>query len=655
MRKSISKIGVKTSLLLIVFALILCIALSVFGYFSSYQAYSDFYARSAQEIAAMAANFVDGDKIKEYYDTLETDDYYDWLQQMFNNIKQEQNIMYMYIFVPAPELDRFTYILEAMIGTDSPENIASLGDIYYFENIEKKYLVPDIIARKPSTEKITASNPYGQGVMTWAPVFDSGGEFVAMVEVDISINLVFDMLTRYMTTAILISSVIIIIMVIIMAWFNHRIVTKPLRRLTASALNLVSGDELSYVAEIKTGDEMQTLSEALSKMSYDIRDYTKRLTGIAADKERIATELSVAASIQASLLPKPITGRDDFEVCGLNIPARIMGGNFYDFFFIDPNRLCVIIADVSGGGIPAVLFMVIARTMIKNQLMTGMPVDKAMTVLNTHLFDSTSNNMTVSVFAGVLDIPTGLFSYVNAGGNVPLLLRRGGNYKYISEQVASKLAGNRNVIYRKLEVDLDQGDRLFLYNDGVLGANGVLDGGPGADRLISLLNSLKVRESRPEDTLGMMFGELSAFRGSEEQTMDIGMLILEYSRGDKTQADITVAPSESSLQKVLAFIRKQLAENGLGGAFYAITAVTVEELFLLISRWAAGDRVTVRCGIYGSRVEIKIFYGKKPLNLLETAEGKDADAIRFIRSRASELYHDIQDGRNVLTMVHISQ
>jgi hypothetical protein len=300
--------------------------------------------------------------------------------------------------------------------------------------------------------------------------------------------------------------------------------------------------------------------------------------------------------------------------------------------------------------------MVIAKTMIKNQLMTGMSIEKAMTVLNSRLYESTSNNMSVSVIAGVLEIGSGLFSYVNAGGNVPALRKRGGNYEFISEQIASVLAKNNNVVYRKLEVELRQGDRLVLYNDGAINIKSAADDVFGDDRLLNTLNSPRIRDSAPEDTLSKAIGDIKVFADAEERTKDIGMLVLDYSKGDRTQADISIPPREANFPKVLAFIKKQLAENGLGGAFYAVTAVTVEELLLLLSKQPAdAGAINVRCGVYGPRVEIKMLYGGMPRNILESADGKEKDAIGFIRSRASELYHDIQDGRNVLTMVHIIQ
>lgn len=173
---------------------------------------------------------------------------------------------------------------------------------------------------------------------------------------------------------------------------NRRMVAQPMAQLTRNVLEFASGESLAYPSDaIQTGDEMQSLSEAFGKMAKDIDNYTKNLAAVAADKERIATELSLATDIQISLLPRAFPAfpnRDEFDIYAQLQPAKVVGGDFYDFFLIDQNHLGVVTGGVSGKGIPAALFMVVAKTIIKNQLMTGMDIEEAMSVINTRLFES---------------------------------------------------------------------------------------------------------------------------------------------------------------------------------------------------------------------------------------------------------------------------
>ena len=650
------KIGVKTSLLFVLFALILCLSLSVFSYYASYQAYSDFYSTSARQTAAMAANMVDGDVIAEYLSTREIDEYYAELKATFDNIKREQNVMYLYIFSPSPDLDKFTYILEASLETDNAAMIAALGEDYDFKELELTYLVPDIIAGRASSQKVIArQSDYGANVAAWAPVFNSNGDMVAMVEADLSLDLVYSMLNQYMKRIVIISSVIIILMVAVLALSVHRMVTRPLSTITEGARHFVSGDTLSYDVAIKTGDEMEILSDALFEMSQNLENYTKRLSGIAADKERLATELDVASNIQNSLLPKPISGRDDFSIGALIASAEGVGRTFYDFFFIDQRRFCIVTAEVSGSGIPAALFMVVAKTMIKNQMMTGMHVEEAMSILNSRLYESISGDMTVSAFVGVLDIPARTLAYVNAGQGFPLLAREGVSYEFMREQATSQLAESPNVKYRRMELSLRQGDRLYLYTAGAEKLTTPEGKALGTKQLRTTLNLPRFRDLPPEIMLNDLREELSIYTRNKEHSDDIAMMVLEYAKGDKQQSEITVTPYADSYSNVLPFIKRQLSENGLGGAFYAMLSVTLEELFVLAAARAdIGGLITVRCNVYDRRVEVRLIYSGNLNDPRETKDENELNALAFITKNSEELNYNTQDGKNVLTLINTS-
>jgi len=649
------RLGVKgkVTAVFITLGILLSLSIGYVVYSVSYREVADRYTETASESAIAAAGIINGDSIDGYL-LYGMDSEYVEIYMTLQKLKTALSLEYLYVVKPNTETNNSVYIFDIYSEGNDPALISGFGEDSG-EDIVYDIVLDTYLTGLIEDNSIITDSEYGWLASAYAPVYASNGAIAAVVGADISMDRILNDIMTQTIQISLISMGAILVFLSVLLFIIGRQILRPILRLSRHMESFDSDEGNLREFEVSpTGDELQTIADNYNRMAGNIRLYMENQTAITADRERIATELSVAASIQASMLPKPITGRDDFEVCALIKSSKAMGGNFYDFFFIAPNRLCVVIADVSGGGIPAVLFMVIAKTMIKNQLMTGMAIDKAMTVLNTRLNESASNNMTVAAFAGVLDISTGLFEYVNAGQNVPLLLRRGDNYEFIREQVASNLAANRNVIYRVLELKLHQGDRLFLYTDGVKNAKSADGAAFGESRVLSMLNSSRNKDSGTEESLKKYLGELTAFSDGEGQTADIGMLVLVYSKGDKTQADVTVPPLDSSFSKVLAFVKKQLNENGLGGAFYAIVAVTVEELFLLVSRLAGGDMVTVRCGVYGSRVELRMFYSGKSYNFLETAVGKDLSAIEFIKSRVSEIYHDFQDGKNVLTMVYIA-
>ena len=651
---TIGKISVKTSLLFILFGLVLCLALGIFSYRASYESYSNTYSLKAQETAAFAASLIDGDRVMGYLETLETDEHYENLEALFSGLKADMKLLYLYAYVPSPELNSFRYVLDAMIEGDDPDLISVLGEPYDFDDWDYQHMVPNLILQRASTEiLIPADTMYGTGVLAMAPFFTSDGKFVGMVEAIVPFEQVEQTVREYATRLILISSSIVVLMVGILAVFIRRVVTRPLSELTESARNFVRGDTLYYESDIQTGDEMQELSEAMNEMSKNIEDYTHRLAGTAADRERMSIELSVAKDIQASLLPKPMPGRDDFIIRGMIEPSSEAGGHLYDFFLIDQNRLCMVIADVLSSGVPAALFAVMTKTMIKNQMMTDLPVEQSMTLLNTRLHESTAG-MSVAAFVGVLDVTTGVLTYVNARQSSPLLMRGGGRFEFLQDQVVSSLAENENVTYRRMEVTMRQGDRLLLLTEGAENVKSTEGEVFGTERLHNLLNVSRVRQLPPEEMLGQIRSEILDF-SDRARHEDLTMLLLEYTKGDKLRAEIAVPSRADSSSIVLPFIKRQLNENGLGGAFYAVTAVAVEELLVLASSRAGGvGAMVVRCSVSGQRVEIRLFYGGQLSDPRDTTDARELDALGFIERNMAELGYEVSDGKNILTIVGTS-
>ena len=658
MKKRFKTIGMKLAVLVTLFSLILCIAIGVFSYLVSWREYTDFYSQKAQETASLAATFVDGDKIGTYLETGETDDYYESLRTIFNNIKQEQNVLYLYIF--KPDETSFTYILEAQIPTDDPENISQMGDIYEYQEAELENLLPDVEAKKASTEKLIAYNPaYGAGVMAWAPVLDSQGNVAAYVEADLSLYMVLSKLRSYVLNLILICCIIILAGGVVLIAMNRRMVAQPMAQLTRNVLEFASGESLAYPSDaIQTGDEMQSLSEAFGKMAKDIDNYTKNLAAVAADKERIATELSLATDIQISLLPRAFPAfpnRDEFDIYAQLQPAKVVGGDFYDFFLIDQNHLGVVTGGVSGKGIPAALFMVVAKTIIKNQMMTGMDIEEAMSVINTRLFESKTPGVVVQAFVGVLDTRNGNFSYVNAGQAAPLYMRKDRPFAYLEGQQMGALAETENVRYRKMELTFRQGDRLVLCSNGVFEAQNPQGQEFGKEKLRKDLNARRSKLNDLKTLVNVICDDVSAYEEAPYHQDDVTVLALAYHKGDRARAEISVRAREDGFPQAQRFLRRQLEENGLGGAFYAKMSVATEEAFSMAVRNTGGrGEIVVRCAVDetpdGQQVTVTILYAGPQANPLLEQTGVQQDALAFIQRSMDTVSYRYQDGRNEISL-----
>jgi sigma-B regulation protein RsbU (phosphoserine phosphatase) len=336
-------------------------------------------------------------------------------------------------------------------------------------------------------------------------------------------------------TAIVMSASLMLIIVFLTAWAARLIavrLARPITALTGSVKKIGNGN-LDYSSEIKTGDEIEELSLSFEHMTRELKSYIENLNRVTAEKERIGAELSVATRIQASMLPKifpPFPNRWEFDLYGSMLPAKEVGGDFYDFFLIDKDTLAVLIADVSGKGVPAALFMVIAKTLIKNSAQYGLSPKEVFETVNNLLCANNDEGMFVTAFMGYLDIPTGKFTCVNAGHNPPLL-GRDGDFDWIKIKRGLVLGGMEDMFYKEETMTLKPGDMVYLYTDGVTEALNPEEELFGESRLMEAAN--KCRDSSLKDFIFSIKKEIDAFAGGTEQADDITMLAMQYKGAEK--------------------------------------------------------------------------------------------------------------------------
>lgn len=243
---------------------------------------------------------------------------------------------------------------------------------------------------------------------------------------------------------------------------------------------------------------------------------------------RIKAELDVASRIQSSNLPKVFKERKDLSICALMDTAFEVGGDFYDYFFIDDDHLAVVIADVSGKGVPAALFMMMAKTLIKNNSSYQYSPSDILMHVNNQLYTNNASQMFVTVFMGILEISTGKFCYANAGHNRPIIYESKGDCNYLKSKNGLVLAGMQNVGYQDQEIIMKAGDRLFLYTDGLTEAINKKYELYGEHRLLELWKNMKNINISLAEIPGFIKNELSKFTNGANQEDDITMLLLQY-------------------------------------------------------------------------------------------------------------------------------
>lgn len=383
---------------------------------------------------------------------------------------------------------------------------------------------------------------------------------------------------------------------------------------------------------------------------------------------RIESELNLAKSIQAHMLPMifpPFPEREEFDIYALMEPAKEVGGDFYDFFMLDDNNIAIVIADVSGKGIPAALFMAIAKTLIKNEAGMGLEPAEIFTTVNHMLCEGNDNDMFVTAWLGILNIENGKLTYVNAGHNPPLLKSKGDKFEFLKSRPGFVLAGMDGLKYRQYETELEPGDKLLLYTDGVTEAENEKKELYGNERLINYLNSHI--EENIKDTLVDLRKDISEFAGDEEQFDDITMLMLYYQKQKhKSGGDIMkkrFKADNNELPAVISFLEDEITRCGCQTRDIMRISLCVEEIFVNIAQYAYVDKdgeVVIEISQNDKDLVISFEDSGKPFNPLDnkepdiTANAEERPigglGIHIVKEMMDEVKYEYINEKNILTI-----
>lgn len=283
------------------------------------------------------------------------------------------------------------------------------------------------------------------------------------------------------------------------------------------------------LSTIHSNNELGELAEDIGTLTEEIDQYLHDIEVISSEREKINTELTLASRIQAGMVPSKFPAfpdRSEFDLYASMDPAREVGGDFYDFYLIDEDHLCLIIADVSGKGIPAALFMMAAQISIANKVRMGLSPGKALENSNNSFLQRGRGEMFVTVWLGILELSTGRLIASNAGHEYPVIRHGDGEYELFKDPHSFVVGGMEKIKYKEYELQLEPGSKLFLYTDGVPEATDNNEQLFGTDRMLTVLNQDLC--ASPEQTLNNMTEAINLFVGEAEQFDDVTMLCLEY-------------------------------------------------------------------------------------------------------------------------------
>lgn len=470
-----------------------------------------------------------------------------------------------------------------------------------------------------------------------------------------------------------------------------RKISYPLCKLTKDVAKLSSGN-LDYQIEVSTGDEVEDLGRAFNQMTAKLKEHIHNLACVTAEKERIRTELQVASRLQADMLPDPagaLANQKEFSLHALMTPAKEVGGDFYDFFLLDEDHLALVVADVSGKGVPAALFMVVSKTMIRSGLSSHRPLSETAAEINNALCRDNQDGMFVTAWLAVLTLSTGELAYVNAGHCHPLL-KRGGEYVFLSELGGMMLAGLEESRYQESKIQLQPGDVLYQCSDGVTEAHNESKDLYGEERLRLQLNeSLKSNPHwDPKQLIEAVWKDLEEFRGTAEQFDDITMLAVCYhgiptseenSISNLAQMDtdnkqtsepedfdnkesITIvhSPDLEKLQEMSEHIEITL-QNRISRESMASILVAVDEIYSNICMYSHAARMECTCQIKDGVATLRFQDDGEAYNpLAKTDPNVGADladrdigglGIYLVKQQMDEVSYQYQNGKNSLTLI----
>ena len=352
-------------------------------------------------------------------------------------------------------------------------------------------------------------------------------------------------LNKHMREMTFVMALSVMALLVLTAYVGRRVsrsLARPVHELVGGVREIAKGN-LDVRMDMRTGDEIEELADAVNNMTDDLKAYMRHLATAVAEKERISTELSLARGIQEGMLPHVFPAfpdRKEIDLYASMSPAKEVGGDFYDFYLLDDHRIAITIADVSGKGIGAALFMVIAKTILKNEAVAmergsaGGEMEWAQVLAETNhqLCESNEEMMFVTVFFGVLNIRTGEFAYVNGGHNAPLLGNMKGDaadWRYIRDGKKSHMVGVvENASYEEKRLRLLPGDMLYFYTDGVTEAMDEERKLYSEERLQAALNRMGTPTVSSKELLESIRKDISLHVGGAEQSDDITMLGIRY-------------------------------------------------------------------------------------------------------------------------------
>ena len=534
---AVKSIGGIVLLLLVFFAVV-----SIIGYNSFTEALMSQYSEGAFLTAETAAQMVDADRMDEYAESEgATQEYLDVWNQLDHLCNSSGST---FVYVIRPDRSDYAHItfLFSTIDHESKYTIYDFGYVRDTTNDDYRQKYRALYELESERELVIRDRGYIETdahITAMIGLKGSDGQVKAILCVQRQMDVLSVARQKYINKIILTLIILVVLVVVGQSLFLHRTLLQPLKQISDEALRFSKEGEKTEKKlrdTIRNQDEIGHLAGSIDRMEEQIQNYVESITQITAEKERINTELTLATKIQADMLPHVFPAfpeRKEFELFANMDPAKEVGGDFFDFFLVDDDHLCITIADVSGKGIPAALFMMASKILLKNNAMTGKGPAEILTDVNAAICANNREQMFVTIWLGILEISTGRLTAANAGHEYPVLMRAGKDFELYRDKHGFVIGGMEGAEYSQYELQLNPGDKLFLYTDGVTEATDANKELFGSGRMIAVLNERK--DTSPTQMLEGVRRAVDDFVKEAEQFDDLTMLCLAYKGPDAAE------------------------------------------------------------------------------------------------------------------------
>lgn len=440
-------------------------------------------------------------------------------------------------------------------------------------------------------------------------------------------------------------------------WFWHIdiIVSQPVLHLQETIKRLKDGETDTFTSSLLSReDEIGALSRTFQEFAIQKKEQIQKISDTTAKETAYRTRQTMKEEICRSALPQvlpDIPSRSTFSVAGFVEQGAGEDCQFYDYFYIDPGLLCIVLGQILGGGIEEALYMVVAQTTIRSRLRQGRSLEQTMADVNEQLYDLGSS-FCLNALVAVLSTSDGRLTYVNAGQQQPLFMRNEERYEWLDSPIYAPLGMNEKVSYRSIELRLKQGDQIFLHTlngDELKNQSGVAY---AERRLQEDLNVSRSQAFSGEDLLQFLRKQIQSYC-PDNRRYGFSMLSLLYCKGDKELAHCDVPAYPTFSNTVTAFLKSQFEENHINKRHYARQAVIIDEIFALCCRQAEPDsHIVVECGVApdAQMVTIRIAAILNGVNPLENAEWAK-DAVKFIENHADYVTFKAGEEKDTITVV----